>query len=69
MPRLLVGDQAVPIFGPNFELLDSPFFAFAASGALTSPMSAAGVPLRRRISQVLTWMSHYSKSQSGFKDF
>jgi hypothetical protein len=43
--------------------------AFAASGALTSPMSAAGVPLRRRISQVLTWMSHYSKSQSGFKDF
>ena len=25
MPRLLVGDQAVPIFGPNFELLDSPF--------------------------------------------
>ena len=28
MPRLLVGDQAVPIFGPNFELLDSPLFGF-----------------------------------------
>ena len=49
---VLDGDQAVPIFGPNLELLDSPLFGLRLVRRVDEADGAAGVPLRRRISQV-----------------
>jgi hypothetical protein len=45
LPRLLVGDQAVPIFGPNFELLDSPLFGLCRVRRIDEPDERRRRPL------------------------
>jgi len=45
LPRFLVGDQAVPIFGPNFELLDSPLFGLCRVRRIDEPDERCRRPL------------------------